>query len=90
MSAAKDYINKKWVDWIIGLLVTVIGIFTTVKTEIFGTFATREYVDTQIVIVDEKIQSVKREHAIEMKSVVELLNRIDKRAERIEDRLNQK
>lgn len=81
MSAAKDYLNRKWVDWIVALVISLIAVFTTFNLELFGDLATKEY-------VNDKVEGVRREHQIEMNSVMQLLERIDKRAERIEDRLN--
>lgn len=88
MGAAKDYVNKKWIDWVLGLLVTMIAVFTTIKTEVFGTYATRTYVDSQIILVERDMQHMKLIHQIEMKNIYDLLQRVEESSIRIENRLN--
>lgn len=83
MSAAKDYINKKWIDWAVTLIISIIAIFTSFNLELFGNLASKDY-------VDKEIESVRREQEIQNESIFILLKRIDKRTERLEDRINER
>ena len=83
MSAAKEYINKKWTDWAVTLIISIIAIFTSFNLELFGNLASKDY-------VDKEIESVRREQEIQNESMFILLKRIDKRTERLEDRINER
>ncbi len=90
MSAAKDYVNKKWIDWIVTLLISLFTIITAFNLEVFNGLASKEYVDNenskQDEMIDQEIKSVRREQAIYNESIYKILNRIDKRTERLENK----
>lgn len=92
MSAAKDYLNKKWIDWIVTLMISLFTIITAFNLELFNGLASKEYVDsenkTQTIMFDREIKSVRTEQQIRNESIIMLLNRIDKRTERLEQRFD--
>jgi Tfp pilus assembly protein PilO len=96
MSASKDYINKKWVDWIVTLLITLVTIGAAFGLDITGGLATREYVNTEIntvkaqAVADKteqnvKIESIRNEQTMQYSTILKLLESIDNRTKRLED-----
>jgi hypothetical protein len=92
MSVTKEYLNKKWIDWTITILISVITILTTANLKMFGSLASKNYVDKGDLnnkqLFDKEIDNVRREQQISNESIFKLLQIIDKRTERVEDRIN--
>jgi hypothetical protein len=87
MSATKDYVNKKWIDWLLATIISILAIFTSMKTEVFGKFATREYVDNKAYnikieqnmvnsAISKDIENVRREQKIQYDAILETLREI--------------
>ena len=96
MSATRDYVSKKWVDWIVTLLISIITIGVTFNLDFIGSLASKNYVDTEIKNVniridsreretETKINSIRSEQTVQYSTILKLLESIDNRTKRLED-----
>lgn len=90
--SAKEAINRIWPGVVTGLIITVIGVLLTFRLNASRMDA-KEWQDK----LDEKaskqelrdaVDAIKRESDLRNEYLTKTLDKIDKRTERIEDRLN--